>query len=246
MNKQLTLWEHLGELRKRILHFFSGFILVFLVCSFFAKQIAEYVFFPYYKYFPVSSYKLAYTGIADVFIFYFKMVSVVSLFLSAPWLFWQFWLFISPALRRKEKKLAIPFVITTSLLLMGGMTFAYFFVLPLTFRFFFELNKDYRNVVTLSSIWNFELIMIVAVGLSFETPILIFILNYLKIVDIKFLIKNIRWAILLAFVISAVLTPSGDPFTQIVVALPIVLLYFLGLLLSLAIQPTKKEDKDEE
>lgn len=246
MNKELTLFEHLGELRKRIFQYFLGFILIFLGCSFFAKQIAEFIFLPYYKYLPDPSFKLAYTGIADVFIFYFKMVGVISLFLSAPWLFWQFWLFISPALRKKEKKLAIPFIAATSLLLMGGMLFAYFIVLPLTFRFFFELNKDYRNVVTLSSIWNFELAMIVAVGFSFETPILIFILNYLRIVTIKFLVKNIRWAILLAFIISAVITPSGDPFTQTVVALPIVILYLWGILLSLAIPPKKREEKDEK
>jgi sec-independent protein translocase protein TatC len=246
MNKKLTLWEHLAELRKRIFYYFLGFISVFLVCSFFAKQIAEYVFIPYYKYLPDPNYKLAYTGIADVFIFYFKMVGVVSLFLSTPWLFWQVWLFVSPALRKNEKKLAIPFIMATSLLLMGGMIFAYYLVLPLTFRFFFELNKDYRNVVTLSSIWNFEFAMIIAVGLSFETPILIFILNYLRIVNIKFLAKNIRWAILLAFVISAVITPSGDPFTQTVVALPIVLLYLLGLLLCLAIPHSKREEKDEK
>ncbi|MCX7830528.1 MAG: twin-arginine translocase subunit TatC, partial [Acidobacteria bacterium] len=163
-------------------------------------------------------------------------------FFSAPWLFWQMWLFISPALRKKEKRLVLPFVAGTSLLMMCGMLFAYFYVLPLTFRFFFEFNRDYHNIVTVSSIWNFELMMIVAVGLSFETPVIILFLNLLRIVNIKILLKNLRWAILLAFVVSAIITPSGDPFTQTVVAVPIVALYLLGIAMSAFFPPKKIEE----
>lgn len=239
MVKELTLWEHFKELRERLINYFIGFGIILIIVSFFVKKIADYFFIPYYKYLPQSS-RLAYTGIADVFIFYFKLASVVAFFLSAPWLFYQLWLFISPALRKNEKKIAIPFIVATSILLMAGMAFSYFFVLPLTFRFFFELNKDYRNVVTVSSIWNFELIMILVVGLSFETPVLIFLLNRLNVVSTKYLTKNIRWAVLLAFVIAAIITPSGDPFTQTIVAVPIVILYLLGLLLTVAF-PNQRE-----
>jgi len=245
MVNELTLWEHFGELRKRLISYFIGFGFILLIISFFAKKIADYLFIPYYKYLPESSLKLAYTGIADVFIFYFKMASVVAFFFSSPWLFCQLWLFIAPALRKNEKKVAIPFIVATSFFLMSGMVFSYFFVLPLTFKFFFELNKDYRNVVTVSSIWNFELTMILAVGLSFETPVLIFLLNRLNVVSTKFLIKNIRWAVLIAFVISAVITPSGDPFTQAIVAVPIVILYLLGVLFSVAFPHRKRKEKDE-
>lgn len=242
MSEKLTLWEHFEELRRRIFHSLIGFVVVFIFLSFFTKKIANYIFFPYYKCLPDPSYQLSYTNISEIFFLYFKMVAVVSLFFSAPWFFYQIWLFISPALRKKEKKFAIPFIVLTSFFLMSGMLFAYFVVLPATFNFFFELNKDYRNVVTASSIWNFELIMILAIGLSFETPLLIFFLSRLNLVSIKSLIKNVRWAILLAFIISAVITPSGDPVTQTLVALPIVLLYFLGILLSFIFPSSTKEE----
>ncbi len=248
MTDQLTLWGHFDELRKRIIASLYGLVVAFLFTSIWTKQIATFLFEPYYKTISDSSYKLAYTSITDVFIFYFKMVTIVAIFVSTPWFFYQLWLFISPALRKKERKIAIPFVLTTSLFFMCGMLFSFYVVLPLTFKFFFELNEDYKNVVTILSIFNFEFMMILGVGLCFETPIIILLLNRLGIVTTKMLLKYSRWAILFAFIVSAVITPSGDPFTQTIVALPIVILYFLGILFSSIFPHSKKvvENEDDE
>jgi sec-independent protein translocase protein TatC len=245
MSNELTLWRHFDELRKRIIASIYGLAVAFLVASIWTKQIANFLFKPYYQTIQDPSYKLAYTSITDVFIFYFKMITIVAIFVSAPWFFYQLWLFISPALRKREKRAAVPFILFTSLFFMCGMLFSFYVVLPLTFKFFFELNRDYKNVVTISSIFNFEFIMILGIGLCFETPIIIFLLTRLGILTKKMLLKYSRWAILFAFIISAVITPSGDPFTQTVIALPIVVLYFLGILFS-AIFPHSKKVINED
>jgi sec-independent protein translocase protein TatC len=243
MSEQLSFFSHFDELRRRIFHSLWGFGICFALCSVFTGKVANFVFLPYYKYLPKGAETLAYTNISEVFFLYMKMVAIVALFISSPWIFYQLWLFISPALRQKEKRLALPFIMGTTFFMMAGMVFSYLVVLPFTFRFFFNFNEGYRNVVTVSSIWNFELLMIIGIGLSFESPVLIFLLTRLHIVTPKTLFKFSRWAILLAFIISAVITPSGDPFTQTIVALPIVVLYFLGILLAMLF-PVKKENAE--
>lgn len=240
MSRELSTLEHIGELRKRILASLWGFGAAFAICSVFAKKIAVQVFLPYYEYLPRGAGELAFTGISEVFFMYMKMAAVAALFVSAPWIFFQLWLFISPALRKKERRLAVPFILGTAFFMMGGMLFSYFIVLPYTFSFFFELNEGYRNVVTVSSIWNFELLMILGIGLSFETPVLMFLLARLGLAGPKALLRNSKWAVLAAFIIAAVITPSGDPFTQTVVALPIIILYFTGILLAIMF-PSGKE-----
>jgi sec-independent protein translocase protein TatC len=240
MTGELSFLSHFEELRRRLFLSLCGFGICFAVCSVFTGRIANFIFFPYYQYLPKGSETLAYTNISEVFFLYMKMVAIVALFLSAPWIFYQLWLFISPALRQKEKRLAAPFVLGTTFFMMAGMVFSYLVVLPFTFRFFFAFNEGYRNVVTVSSIWNFELLMILGIGLSFESPVLIFLLTRLRLITPKTLFKYSRWAVLLAFIISAIITPSGDPFTQTIVALPIIILYFLGILLAI-IFPVKEE-----
>lgn len=241
LSRELSVLEHLGELRKRILTALWGFGAALVLCSMFVKKIADVVFLPYHKYLPEGSGALAYTNISDIFFIYFKMASVSAVFLSSPWLFYQLWLFIRPALREKERRLALPFVAGTAFFMMAGMVFSYYMVLPLTFRFFFALNEGYRNVVTASGIWNFELLMILGIGLCFETPVLIFLLARLGLVKPKSLLSYSKWAVLISFIVAAVITPSGDPFTQTAVALPMIFLYFLGLLLAIMFPAGKEE-----
>ncbi len=241
VSEELSLLGHLGELRKRILMALWGFGTVLVPCSLFVKKIAETVFLPYHEYLPEGSGALAYTGISDIFFVYMKMAAVSAVFLSSPWLFYQLWLFLKPALREKERKLAVPFVLGTAFFMMAGMAFSYFLVLPLTFRFFFSLNEGYRNVVTASGIWNFELLMIIGIGLCFETPVLIFLLARLRLVTPGKLLKGSKWAVLISFIAAAVITPSGDPFTQAVVALPMIVLYYLGFLLAIMFPAGKEE-----
>ena len=146
---EMTFLEHFEELRRRLSWAALGYAAAFAVSTAFLSQIMQALVEPYYKYLPKGQ-KLAYTEITEVFFFYMKVAAVVAIFVSAPWIFYQLWRFISPGLKPKEKRLALPFVLATSFFFMAGMAFCYFAVLPYTFKFFYDFNKDFTNLVTVS------------------------------------------------------------------------------------------------
>lgn len=242
--REMTFLEHFDELRRRLVHAVWGLLVVFAVITYFLPDIMRLLVEPYYKFLPEAQRHLAYTGVTDVFFVHMKISMVLALFGAAPWIFFQLWKFISPGLKPREKRWAIPFVLLTSLCFLGGLLFCYLYVLPFTFRFFQEYNQDYVNVVTLDYFWSFELKFLLGIGLVFETPVLIFLLTRLGIVSTATLLKKWRWVIVGAFTVSAVVTPSADPVTQTVVAVPIVALYAIGLLISWLFQ--RREPNGEE
>lgn len=230
--REMTFLEHFEELRRRIFRALVGLAVAFAVATAYMKPLMQFLTDPYFKYLPPGQRTLAFTEVTEVFFLYMKVALVGAVFLGAPWIFAQVWAFIAPGLRPQEKRWAVPFVLATSLFFMAGMAFCYYFVLPLTFRFFFEFNQGFQNVVTVTSFWSFEMKFLLGLGLVFETPVLIFLLTRLGLVTPKTLWKGFRWAVLTAFIVSAVITPSGDPLTQTVVAVPIIVLYALGVLVS--------------
>ena len=229
---EMTFLEHFQELRRRIYFAFLGLVVGFGVATFYLDKIMRFLVAPYFRYLPKGQQSLAYTEITEVFFLYMKVAAVVAVFLSAPWIFYQLWLFIAPGLKRKERRLALPFVLATSAFFMAGMAFCYYMVLPYTFKFFFEFNRGFTNVVTVSYFWDFEMKFLLGLGLVFETPILILFLTRLGLVTPAFLMKKFKWAVLIAFIISAVITPSGDPVNQTIVAVPIIVLYAIGVCVS--------------
>lgn len=241
--REMTFLEHFDELRRRLVQAVWGLVVAFAAVTYFLPQIMKVLVEPYYTYLPEGQRHLAFTGVTDVFFVHMKIAAVLALFAASPWIFFQLWRFISPGLKPKEKRWAFPFVSATSLCFLGGLAFCYAFVLPFTFRFFQEYNQDYMNVVTLDFFWSFELKFLLGIGLVFETPVLIFLLTRLGLVSAGTLLKKWRWVILGAFAVSAIVTPSGDPVTQTVVAVPIIALYAIGLLVSWLFQRrTPKEE----
>ncbi len=229
---EMSFLEHFEDLRRCIYRSFLGVVVTFGVCTYFLQDIMKFLVAPYFRYLPQGQQTLAYTEITEVFFLYMKVAFVASLFLAAPWIFLQLWYFISPGLRPKEKRYALPFIVGTSAFFMVGMAFCYYVVLPYTFKFFFEFNRDFQNIVTVSNFWDFEMKFLLGIGLTFETPILILLLTRLGLVTPVFLFKKFKWAILIAFLLSAVITPSGDPVNQTIVAVPIIVLYAIGVLIS--------------
>ncbi len=230
--REMTFLEHFSELRSRLVKAFWGLLVAFAVVSIYIDDIMKFLFVPYFQYLPEVQRKLAYTGITDVFFAYMKIAAVIAVFVASPWIFYQLWAFIAPGLKPKEKRWAVPFVLGTSFFFLLGLVFCYLYVLPFTFKFFYDFNKDYVNVVTLDYFWSFELKFLLGIGLVFETPVLIFLLTRLGIVSTRTLLKQWRWVIVGAFTISAIITPSGDPVTQTIVAVPMIALYGFGLLIS--------------
>ena len=229
---EMSFLEHFEELRRRIYFALVGLAVAFGVATLFLDKIMKFLVAPYFKYLPKGQQSLAYTEITEVFFLYMKVAFVVGLVISAPWIFYQLWRFIAPGLKSREKRMALPFVLGTTLFFLAGVAFCYYVVLPYTFRFFFQFNEGFTNVVTVSYFWDFEMKFLLGIGLTFETPILILFLTRLGIVSPGFLLRKFKWAVLIAFIIAAVITPSGDPVNQTIVAVPIIVLYGLGILIS--------------
>ncbi len=232
-NKKQDFWEHLGEFRKRILWIFAYLIIGFIVAYTFHREIFHILALPLLKLAP-KQYKnvFAFHELSEPFFTYLKISFYAGIFIVSPFILHQIWLFISPALYKSEKRLVVPFIFFTTLLFISGGLFGYFVGLKYMLSFFMSEAQGLIPVLTMKGYFSLCITVILGMGLVFELPILILFLTLLGIVDHKFLLSKLKWAIFLVFLIAAIITPSGDPVTQTVFALPMLFLYLLGILLS--------------
>ena len=226
---KMSLTEHLIELRKRLTNSLIALGLGFFVCYYFKDWLFEILTKPLTDALPKSSY-LIYTGLTQAFFTYMKIAFFGSLIITSPFIIYQVWKFISPALLPKEKKMVVPFVFFSTLLFLSGVTFGYFIVLPTAFEFFVSFNNQYlRAMISFSDYLSFLVTFLLGFGLSFQLPILIYFLAKLGIVTDKLLSRNRKYAVLVIFVIAAVLTPSPDALSQILMAIPLMFLYEVSI-----------------
>jgi sec-independent protein translocase protein TatC len=220
--------DHLEELRKRLLISLVAAAAGFLICWGFAEKIYGKLQEPLTHYLAPGD-KLAYTRLTAPFFLYMKVAFFAGLFLAAPVVLYQLWLFVAPGLYKKERRLAAPFIIFGSLFFIMGGYFGYRFLLPATCSFFIETGKQFKQMITVDDYFSFASMIILATGGVFETPILIFFLARLGIVTPAFLMQKFKYAVVLSFVISAVITPTPDMVTQSALAIPMILLYLIGV-----------------
>lgn len=220
--------DHLEELRKRLLISFIAVAVGFAACWAFAEPIFAVIQAPLTRFLPPGD-KLAYTRLTAPFFLYMKVAFFAGLFVAAPVILAQLWLFIAPGLYKKERRLALPFIIFGSLFFIMGGYFGYRFLLPATCSFFVETGKQFKQMVTVDDYFSFASTIILATGVVFETPILIFFLARLGIVTPAFLMQKFKYAVVLSFVIAAVVTPTPDMVTQSALAIPMILLYLIGV-----------------
>lgn len=225
---KMSFLDHLEELRRRLLISFIAVVVGFLACWAFAEPIFAKLQQPLAQFLPPGD-KLAYTRLTAPFFLYMKVAFFAGLFLAAPIILLQLWLFIAPGLYKKERRLAAPFIIFGSIFFIAGGYFGYRYLLPATCSFFVETGKQFKQMVTVDDYFSFASVIILATGLIFETPILIFFLARLGIVTPAFLMQKFKYAIVLSFVISAIVTPSPDAVTQAALAVPMILLYLIGV-----------------
>src|SRR5690348_6573728 len=220
---KMSFLDHLEELRKRLLISLIAVAVGFLACWAFAEPIFGKLQEPLTEFLPKGD-KLAYTRLTAPFFLYMKVAFFAGLFVAAPVVLLQLWLFIAPGLYKRERRLAAPFIIFGSLFFILGGYFGYRFLLPATCAFFVETGKQFKQMVTVDDYFSFSSTIILATGLVFETPILIFFLARLGIVTPAFLMQKFKYAIVLSFVIAAVVTPTPDMVTQAALAVPMILL----------------------
>lgn len=228
--EHLGLFDHLRELRKRLLY--AGIAIG--ICAAFAFIAASELFAiltaPFYASF--GDFSLIGTGPAEAFVLKLKAAFFAGMLLSTPVLFTQIWLFIAPGLYEHERKMAIPFVLTTSVLFLIGVAFAYTIVVPFAFAFFRDeyLSIGVTPTIRISEFLSITLKILIGFGLIFEVPIIAYFLGRLGVITDTFLIQYFRHALVLMFVVAALLTPP-DIITQFLMAGPLVLLYILSIVI---------------
>ena len=225
---KMSFLDHLEELRKRLLISTIALCVAFFVCWSFSPEIFGFLEKPILQFLPKGE-KLAYTRLTSPFFLYMKVAFFAGIFLAAPVILWQVWAFISPGLYRRERRYAAPFIIFASLFFLAGGWFGYKTVFPMACKFFIELGGNFKQVITVDDYFSFASKMILGMGLVFETPVLIFFLSRIGIVTPAFLLQKFKYAVLIIFIISAIITPTPDMVTQSALAVPMILLYLFGI-----------------
>ena len=240
---KMSLTEHLIELRKRLTRSLIALGIGFGVCYYYKDLVFDIITRPLTKVLAKNSY-LIYTGLTEAFFTYMKIAFFASLIITSPFILYQIWKFISPGLLPNEKKYVVPFVISSSSLFIGGILFGYFIVLPTAFEFFVSFNNEYlRAMLSFKDYLSLFVTFLLGFGVSFELPIFIFFLTKLRIVNAKMLSKQRRYAILVIFIVAAVLTPSPDALSQILMAIPLMFLYEISIFVS---KFAEKKEVDSE
>ncbi len=225
---KMTFLEHLEELRKRLIVSIVALGVAFLVCWNFADRIFGWLARPLARFLQPGE-KLVFTRLTEPFMLYMKVAFFAGIFVASPIILWQLWLFIAPGLYKRERRYAAPFIIIASLFFILGGYFGYRVLLPGTCAFFLETGRQFKQMIKVDEFFSFASTIILATGLVFETPILIFFLARLGIVTPAFLLQKSKYAIVAAFIIAAVVTPTPDMVTQTALAVPMIALYFLGV-----------------
>ena len=225
---KMTFLDHLEELRRRLVISFIAIAVAFFASWAFAEQIFALLQAPLTRFLAPGD-KLAYTRLTAPFFLYMKVSFFAGLFVASPVILMQLWLFVAPGLYKKERRLAAPFIIFGTLFFILGGYFGYRYLLPATCSFFVETGKEFKQMVTVDDYFSFASTIILACGLVFETPILIFFLARLGIVTPAFLLQKFKYAVVFSFIIAAVVTPTPDMVTQAALAVPMILLYLIGI-----------------
>src|SRR5580698_6611174 len=226
-----TLISHLLELRSRLLRAMIAVLIAFLPCAYYANQIFDWLSKPLVAKLPAGQ-KLIATTVTATFTAPLKLALVAGLLIAMPYVLYQIWAFVAPGLYRKEKRFAIPLLVTAILLFYTGVAFSYFLVFPMVFRFFIATTP--QNVQLMADITNylhFALTLFVAFGVAFETPVAVVLLVLTDLVTLQKLRSVRGYVLIVVFIIAAILTPP-DVLSQTAMAVPMYLLYEGGILMA--------------
>jgi sec-independent protein translocase protein TatC len=244
----MSFFEHLEELRQRLLRAILGLLIATGICFYFSDDIYGWLAKPLTDTLRSLNLpdKLVYTNPIDPFNLYIKLSLVAGIFLASPYILYQLWLFISPGLYRHEKRYVWPFVSLTSALFISGGLFAYKLAFPPALRFLVQFGHRFQPFITIDQYLKLVTTIILGVGLVFEMPVIILLLSIFGIVTPKFLLKNIRYAILITAVLAAAIAPTPDLATVFILWIPMVGLYFFSIGLSWIVYLKKKRARRQE
>lgn len=243
----MPLTAHLEELRWRIVKAMIGVTIAFGACYFYSDRVFELLTRPLVD-LNDSRLQLIGTGVTEAFFTRLKVSLIAAVFVASPLIFYQAWGFVAPGLVQKERRLAIPFVLAATLFFVSGAAFCYVLVFPVGYAFFLE---EYANIgvapqIRISEYLSFAARMLLAFGVTFELPVITFFLARIGFVTHRMLIGGLRYAIVIIFIVAAVLTPGPDVASQMLMAGPLLFLYAVSIGVAYVFGRTKPADTDTD
>jgi len=240
--------EHLEELRRRIIYTIIAVAVGFFVCWGYADRIYDIMQRPIMVALKNNgmSEKLVYLNPTEPFNMYLKVAALAGLFLTSPFVLYQVWAFISPGLYRNEKRYVVPFMVSTVGLFIAGGVFGYKLVYPQALEFLIGYGKQFQPMITIGEYTDLFLTIIIGMGVIFEMPILVFFLSLMGIVSAGWMWRNLRYSILVIFIIAAILTPTTDILNMCIFAAPMVALYFFSIAIAYVVHPRQRRARQEK
>src|SRR5208282_4452995 len=240
--------DHLEELRKRLVYSIAAVGVGFFACWWKVEYIYDIMQRPIMDVLKANgmSEKLVYLNPTEPFNLYLKIAALAGLFLTSPFVLYQVWMFISPGLYRNEKRYVVPFMVSTIALFVSGGYFGYKIVYPQALGFLVHFGRQFQPMITISEYTSLFLSIVLGMGLIFEMPILIFFLALMGIVTARFMWKNFRYAILVIFIVAAIVTPTPDILSMCIFAAPMVALYAVSIGIAWIVHPKQRRARKEK
>lgn len=227
----MSFLEHLDELRSRLFRGAIVYVVLLGLSWSYSDRVLKFLMVPFERHLGPRG-DLVFLTPTEPFFVYLKASAILALFLAMPYLLAQIWGFVAPGLHSHEKRLVVPFLLFGTGFFVAGAAFAYYVALPLSIAWLLALGADFRANLTLQAAFGFESRVVLAMGLTWELPVVIFFLARIGLVTPQFLWRYFRHALVLIAILSAIITPSGDMLTMSVFGGPMVLLYLLGIVIA--------------
>jgi sec-independent protein translocase protein TatC len=242
---RMSFFDHLEELRVRLIRGVTAILIGFVACIYFGDKLFQILASPLAKLLPGDN-TLVFTSLADPFFMHLKVAFVAGVFLTIPYVLYQLWLFIAPGLQAHEAKLALPFVVIATFLFYLGAVFAYFLVFPTVFQFFLSYQSpELKPMISIKDYVSLVMKLMLGFGAIFETPVIVVFLGLLGVVSTDTLKRGRRYFVVGGFIIAAILTPP-DVVSQVMMALPLILLFELSIQVLAIIDKRRKKREAEE
>jgi sec-independent protein translocase protein TatC len=243
----MSFLQHLEELRKRIIYSLLAVAVGFGLCWNYAERIYGYMQVPIMEALKRHGMdqKLVYLSPTEPFNMYLKIGLIAGLFLASPFVLYQVWSFVAPGLYRHEKRYVMPFMVLSVGLFMAGGYFGYRIVYPAALDFLIGYGKQFQPMITIGEYTDLFLTIILGLGVVFEMPILVFFLALMGIVTAGWMWRNLRYSILVIFIIAAILTPTTDIVNMCVFAAPMIGLYIISIFIAWMVHPKRRRARAE-